>query len=526
MAADPKYWQIAGWRGDLCALIAGCLLPLSLAPFDWWPLGILSAALLAWLLRWQSAWGGFKRSLLFGAGMYGVGASWVYVSIHQFGMAAPWLAVSLTALFALGMALVFALPFYAYCRWFVPSRPGYLLAFPAIWVLGEWIRSWLLTGFPWLYLGYGHLDTWLAGWAPVFGVFGVSYAAVFTGVALSYLVFDFTRDRLRPPGYRRKPLPTGLTLAAFAMLWLGGWGLQHLRWTQPEDEAVSVGLVQANIPQELKWQPFYLSETLAIYRELSNQVWDEDWVIWPEAAMPLMYHDAQVFLEEFDLRAQATHTAFISGILYDDQPTGDYYNTIIGLGEASGIYHKQRLVPFGEYVPLEQWLRGLIDFFDLPTSVIAPGPDQQKGLMAQGVSVSPSICYEIVYPDLVAANAWDSGVLITISNDAWFGKSIGPLQHFQMARMRALENGRYVIRATNNGVSGIIDNRGRTLVAGGRFTREVITGEVQPMRGHTPFAHWLSWPVTMICIASMAIVALMRRRRRFIQQLLRSDSAF
>ena len=520
MASDPRYWQLAGWRGDICALLGGGLLTLSLAPFDWWPLGILSAALLAWLLRWQSAGSGFKRAIWFGLGLYGSGASWVYVSIHQFGMAPPWLAATLTGLFALGMAIVFAAPFYVYCRWFVPSRPGYLAAFPAIWVLGEWLRSWLLTGFPWLYLGYGHVDTWLAGWAPVFGVFGVSYLAVFTGVALSYCIYDLVRAKRQPPGYRCKPVQTGLTLAAVTLVWLLGLALHNLRWAQPDGEPVSIGMVQANIPQELKWQPFYLTETLAIYRELSQDAWGMDWVIWPEAAMPLLYHDAEVFLAEFEERADATDTAFMSGIIYDDPGTGDYYNTIIGLGEASGVYHKQRLVPFGEYVPLEHWLRGLIDFFDLPTSIIDSGPKGQHGLKAKGVRVSPYICYEVVYPDLVAANGWDSDFLITISNDAWFGDSIGPLQHFQMARMRALENGRYMVRATNNGISGIIDAMGQVVVSGGRFTRELITGEAVPMKGHTPFAHWLSLPVVLGCFTNLALVGFMRRRRNLVRQLM------
>lgn len=517
---DPRYWQLKGWRGDLCALIAGSLLPFSLAPFDWWPLGIISAALLAWLLRWQHTWGGFKRAFLYGVGLYGAGASWVYVSIHQFGFAPPWLAATLTALFVLGMALVFALPFYLYCRFFVASRAGYLLAFPAIWVLGEWLRSWLLTGFPWLYVGYGHLDTWLAGWAPVFGVFSLSYLAVFSGVAVSYLAYDFTRANMRLPGAPFRPVSTGLTAATLVAVWLAGWCLQHLHWTQPDGDKISVAMAQGNIAQELKWHPAYLTKTLNIYRELSDQAWDKDWLIWPEAAMPLLYHDAQPFLEELDEKAKATDTAFISGILYDDPLTGNYYNSILGLGRASGIYHKQRLVPFGEYVPLEQWLRGLIRFFDLPTSVIAPGPKQQQPLQVDGTSLSAYICYEIVYPDLVAANAWDSGVLITISNDAWFGQSIGPLQHFQMAQMRALENGRYLMRSTNNGISGIVDPKGQVLVTGGRFTREVIGGQVQAMKGHTPFAHWSSWPVVIASIGSLLLVLFMHRHRRLVRQLL------
>jgi apolipoprotein N-acyltransferase len=180
------------------------------------------------------------------------------------------------------------------------------------------------------------------------------------------------------------------------------------------------------------------------------------------------------------------------------------HNSIIALGEGSGLYHKQRLVPFGEYVPLEQWLRGLIRFLDMPMSNFSAGAPGQPPLRAAGLSLGPLICYEVVYPDLVAEWLPHSDVLITISNDAWFGRSIGPLQHLQMAQMRALEAGRPMIRGTGNGVTALIDHRGRITAQAPQFERTTLTGTVQPMQGATLFARTGAWPSIVIALLLVA----------------------
>jgi apolipoprotein N-acyltransferase len=241
---------------------------------------------------------------------------------------------------------------------------------------------------------------------------------------------------------------------------------------------------------------------MGILREQTAKHWDKDLIIWPEAAVPLMYHDALNFLSDIGAEAAATNTGIITGILYDDPEVYAFYNSIIGIGRADGIYFKQRLVPFGEYVPLEKWLRGIIAFFDLPNSIIFPGPREQAILSFEGFNIAPSICYEIVYPDLVARLAQDAALLVTISNDAWFGQSIGPKQHFQMARMRALENRRYLLRATNTGISGIIDPQGQIKVLAPPYRQGSAAGaDIKLLTERTVFSYLGSWPIIVLCLA-------------------------
>ena len=489
----------------LSALIAGGLTPLSLAPLNIWPLALISPALLALLLYRQDTRGLLARSFSYGLGLFGVGASWVYVSIHDFGYTGVPLAALLTGLFVAGLALLFALPFLLLKYGQSSTQPRtwlpHLLLVAAVWVIGEWSRSWFLTGFPWLYIGYSQLSTPLAGWAPLLGIFGVSLAVLLTGTFTLWLLMS-----------RSKP---SLILAPLLLsgLWLGGHQLQQIEWTQATGEPKQVALVQANIPQEKKWQPSYLETTLERYRHLSADAWSADWVIWPEAAIPLLYHQALPVLQEAHETALANNSALITGILYDDPVSGRYHNSSLGLGLATGLYHKTRLVPFGEYVPLEQWLRGAIEFFNLPASFISPGQAEQHPLQIGATRLASAICYEIVYPDLVASMASNTEVILTISNDAWFGGSWGPLQHLQMAQMRALENGRFVIRGTNNGVSAIINPQGQLIASSEQFVQQVLIGEVQGYRGQTPFMRYGS-SSTLLMLAALIALAYIPRLRK------------
>ncbi|WP_439134244.1 apolipoprotein N-acyltransferase [Pseudomaricurvus sp.] len=495
------------WLRLLLTTLAGSLTPLALAPLDWWPLALVTPACLA-LLSWNQ----YLKPLLslcfgFGLGMFGVGVSWVYVSIHEFGYAPVWLAVLLTAIFVAFMALLFTLPF-GLIRWTPrllrkkhtdkttahPALATHGLMFCALWVLGEWSRSWFMTGFPWLLIGYSQWHTALSGWAPISGIYSLSLAVLISSCGFAYLALG-----------KNTPLKIA-TVLVIASFWLGGQSLRSIAWTQPaQPTPLSVSLVQPNIPQEKKWQPDFLQPTLERYSRLSEDAWQSDWVIWPEAAIPLLYHQATPFLEQANNRALQTQTALITGILYDDSRQDKYFNSAVGLGLASGIYHKTRLVPFGEYVPLEDWLRGLIQFFNLPTSIISQGPEQQSGLQIGSNRLASAICYEIVYPDLVANSARNREVILTISNDGWFGHSWGPLQHLEMAQMRALETGRYVIRATNNGVSALITPQGELQQRSEQFIQTVLTGSVTPMTGNTPFMRWGSLPIVALCFALLAI---------------------
>jgi apolipoprotein N-acyltransferase len=482
----------------LLAPLAGTLLTLSLAPFDLWPAGILSCVLCAWLLSTCDPGQAARRGWLYGAGLFGSGVSWVYVSIHVHGHASVPLALFLTTLFCAGLALFHALFAWCYVSWVRPLPGGMLIGFPTLWVLFEWLRSWLLTGFPWLYLGYAHLDTWIAGWAPVLGVYGLSFICALTASCLFL-------------AWRSRRAVTCVTYAVIlAALWGGGGLLQSAQWVASASERpLSTAIYQPNVPQQHKWDPDWYRPILRQLREASEPLLGHDILVWPEAAVPDYYQRARGFLDPLARRASASETTLITGIP-SRSPDGErHFNSIVALGHGSGVYHKQRLVPFGEYVPLERLLRGLIAFFDLPMSAFSPGPAGQPPLQAGTYRVAPFICYEVVYPDLVARSARRADLLITISNDSWFGDSIGPLQHLQMARMRALENGRFLIRGTNNGVSAIIDHRGEIVSRTEQFVSATLVGEVEVMLGNTPFGSFGSTPIIAACATTLLLMVLM-----------------
>ncbi len=473
------------WLGDASAAIAGALITFSLAPFNLWPCGLLALVALHRLLEDISPARAAWRGWCFGAGLFLSGASWLYVSIHDFGGASLLLGAFLAGGFCLLLALMHALLGYGYARWIRAAKLGRWLGFAAWWVLWEWVRYWLLTGFPWLYVGYAHLTTPLSGWAPLGGIYTLSFIAALSAAAISLL-------------FERRWIPAAIAAA----LWLAGFGLQSIAWTQPQGAPIKVALVQADIPQSMKWDPDNFRSTLDIYRKLSAPLWrDNDIVFWPEAAIPAFYDSAKPFFDENVGYANRYGHALISGVPYRS-PDDGAFNSAIALGNGSGVYHKQHLVPFGEYVPLEKYLRGLIEFFNLPMSDFQAGSAGQAPIRAAGLTFAPFICYEVVYADLVRHARAD--VLLTLSDDAWFGHSIGPLQHLQMVQMRALEMGRPFVRATVNGVTALIDAKGQITARIPQFERAVLTGSVQGYTGLTPFARFGSWPILTLSFALIA----------------------
>ena len=486
----------------LAAVAAGAVLPLALAPFGLFPLMLVSAGALFWILRHTATWGrAFWLGWWFGVGKYGVGASWIYVSIHVFGAASPPLAVALVAVFVAGMALFTGVLGAVFHGVAASGRGGVgianALAFAALWTGLEWALTWFLTGFPWLFAGYAFIDTPLVGLAPVTGVLGMTFVAVLTAACLVTVPLqDSARTRV-------------LVLIAPAALWAAAWALGSVAWTEP-GATRSVALVQANVPQEAKWNRSRLSEWKARYSELTAGATDRDIVVWPEAAIPDYYHLAKDFIDETVLHlsgdlVQGTVLAEVG-----EDGTLAVYNAAVS--SAGGIYRKRRLVPFGDYVPFDSALRGLIAFFDLPMSRSAPGAEGQPLLKAAGLDLAMAICYEIAYPKAVAVHGRGADVLVTVSNDTWFGSSIGPLQHAQMARMRAIENGRYVLRATNNGVTAVIDDRGAVVGELPQFEQGVLTGTVQATSGSTPFARFLNAPLLSGLAAVAAGLVIVRVR--------------
>lgn len=498
-----------GWPGNLLALAAGALTPLAQAPFDLWPLALLSIALLYLSLRELAPRPALWRSWCYGFGLFAAGTSWVYVSIHDYGAASVPLAGLLTFGLVAGLAFFFALPGWLWSRWLrrADSPLADALAFAALWLAMEAFRGWFLTGFPWLYAGYSQLTGPLAGLAPLGGVWLISLVLALSAALLVNL------PRLLP----RKP-----ALAAALALLLAPWALGALlaghAWTTPAGAPLRVAAVQGNVEQNMKWDPEQLSAQLELYRDLTlERTEGADLVVWPETAVPILQEFARDYLAGLDRYSVRRDAALITGVPIrqrDAQGEVRYYNGITVVGQGHGDYLKQKLVPFGEYVPLQEVLRGLIAFFDLPMSDFARGPADQAPLQAKGYRIAPYVCYEVVYPEFAAELAAQSEILLTISNDAWFGTSIGPLQHLQMAQMRALEAGRWMIRATNNGVTVLIDPQGRIAERVPAFEQAVLHGEVTPMQGLTPYLRWRSWPLATLCALLLGWAALRRKAER------------
>lgn len=490
----------------LLALVAGALLPFSMSPFHIWPLGLVSLALWFALLMTvddRRPGSGLGIGFLYGVALYGVGVSWVYVSIHEYGGASPLLAGLLVCVFASGMALFPMLSGWLFVRLRSDSWARSGAWFVIVIVAFEWLLTWFLTGFPWLAVGYGQLDGPLAGFAPVGGVALVSTMTAVSAVALVLLIRELR-------GARRSVSVVVLGGIALAPL-LIGWGLGRIPWTEP-GAARTAALVQGNVAQSVKWEPDNQLPIIRHYRSLTEPYWGTDLILWPEAAITVFEHQAGKLLEVLDERGRESGSALILGLpALEVQPGGGYafLNTARGLGTASGQYVKRRLVPFGEYVPLEGLLRGLIEFFDLPMSHAESGPWAQAPLKVDGERASMAICYEIVYPELVRS---DVDVLLTISNDTWFGDSIGPWQHLGIARMRALENGRWLLRATNNGITAIVDPQGVVLARLPRFEAGVLTGEYRVMRGQTPFNRLGPYPLYGLLLLLALVLAATGRR--------------
>lgn len=494
-----------GWAGHALALLAGAAFPLGLAPLNFWWIIIISVAVLAHVLRDLSPRQAFVRAWWYGLGFWGAGASWVYVSIHYFGGTSLPLSVFLTFAFVALLGIVHGVQGYLYSA--LRLQRWHVLSFPALWVLMEWMRIWFLSGFPWLFAGYGFIDTPLKHFAPVLGVMGISFLVVMMGNLLLEVI-------------RRRGVMLMTPIVVMVLVLIGAQKLQSTQWTYPDLKTpLRVALVQANIAQEMKWDPAQRENIIRTYTTLTTPLWGStDLVVWPEAAFPVFYSDALPLIGAIDLQAEQAGAAFISGVPFWEPGAGEndviYHNSIFAAGQGSGIYHKQTLVPFGEFVPLEGVIRGLIPFFDLPMSSFTPGAGDQEPLLAKGFSLAPYICYEIVYPELVRTLGKQADVLITISNDAWFGHSFGPLQHFEMARMRALEMGRYLIRATNTGITAIVDPQGVVVKRLPSFEQGVLRGEVFRTVGETPFARWGYWPLLGLCGVLVGVSAFTGYRRR------------
>jgi apolipoprotein N-acyltransferase len=498
-------WRTQSW--DVLALISGLALPLAFSPFGITPIAVLALAVLFAGWRSVSAQRALWRGWLFGLGMFGVGVSWVHESF-QFSHVSAAMAIALTTLLVLILAMFPALLGYLSARLFRGSEAVRLtLVLPGGWVLSEWIRGWFVTGFTWLQLGYSQIDSPLGSIAPLFGVYGVSWLTALISGGFALAVSRGSRHVI--------------SYVLIATLLLGlGLVLSQQRWTQEAgDDTVSVALVQGNVPQALKWDPEQRQRTLERYLRLTRRHWNADLVVWPESALPGFFHDFAPALASLTREAIAHNTQILLGINTLDPRAQRYFNSIVAIGNYTGLYHKRHLVPFTEYLPLDRLLRPLVEAFELPVSSFTPGPPAQGPIDMGEYKVGTSVCYEVAFGEEIIEPLPEATLLVNVSNDAWFGHSIGPHQHLEIARMRALETGRYLLRATNTGISAIIGPDGRIRARAPQFATEVLTGEIIPLTGATPYVRMGNAPVLVGLMLSLGLAGFLtsgagRRKQR------------
>jgi apolipoprotein N-acyltransferase len=483
----------------LAYLAAGAMMTLAFAPLGGYALAPVLIVPVLTLCLYATPRTAARYGFWFGAGLFLFGTYWVYISIHVFGQAPIWLALFLM----LGLVLIMALYYAATCwlvAWLTQDRPLRLIpAAPAAWVAVEWFRGWFLTGFPWLSVGYSQVDSPLSGWLPVAGVYGVSFLVVLSSSAfVAALAFA---------GHARR-----LALALAVLPWLAGFVLQWVQWTDPAGEPVTTTIVQGGISQDRKWRPDQFLPTLELYASAVAAHPDSRLIVWPEVAIPATVEQVEWYLNDLQRDLRADRQSLLLGI--QEREGMKAYNSVLLLdGVNRQFYRKRHLVPFGEYFPVPDSVREWMRMRSLPSYDFAPGGPRQPLLQTPGgTRLATMICYEDAYGAEQLYALPEAGLLVNVSNDAWFGDSIAPHQHLEIARARALEAGRYVVRATNNGISAFIGPRGRLLQTVPQFQYATLTMDVVPMQGNTPYGHTGNWPAVVIALGLVGWFAWRARR--------------
>ena len=485
-----QLWFSTSRIAYLIVFLAGGLLPLAFSPVDFYFIAVLSPAIFSYLLLFASPRRAAWLGCWFGMGFFGVGVSWGFVAIYVFGFSSIFAAVVLTFIGVSLMAAYLALQGYLSVKFIqkfniVNRFVTLVMVFPLFWLLLEWFRGWFLTGFPWLSLGYSQTGSALSGYAPVLGVYGISWL---TALSSSLLLIVFINKKIKTIIF---------ALLSLIVIWSAGHFLSEVNWTETSGKPLKVSLVQGNVEQINKWNPEHFNKRKQRYLSLTKKHWDSDLILWPENSMTVFHHQInRDFLIPLAKEAKENKADIILGLPVLDKVKNEYFSSLMAINNSDAnhkqiqFYHKSHLVPFGEYLPLESFLRGLIAFFDLPMSGFTPGKYNQALFTVANQKIAPTICYEDAFGEELARFLPEATLIMNASNNAWYGDSFAPHQHLQISQMRALEMGRDVMRVTTNGVSALINHQGKVTSRSPQFKSYVVTGSVQPRKGMTPFVQW------------------------------------
>lgn len=480
--------------------VAGAVMPLAFAPFFFWWLAPVAygGLFLAW--QGQTPRRAFLAGWVFGVAQFVGGVYWIYISVHTIGQAPIWIAVilmfGLVCIMGLYMAGVGAVA----ARWF-RSAGGWRWygVLPALFVLEEWLRGWILGGFGWLAPGYSQTESWLLGLAPVLGVLGVSWTVFLLAGALCAAVLGNRRERV---------VAVGVAVLVFA----AGLAGRGLAWTAPRGERISVALAQGAVPQEDKWRPEQLPLTAEIYLDLTREALGADLIVWPEAAIPELYENVQRYIDGVGQLAADAGSELMIGMLTYHAPTATAQNAVVVHGRPAPAYAKRHLVPYGEYFPIPDFVRAWLARIGLELGDLEPGEAGQPPIALLGEHIAVTICYEDVFGAEQLHSFPEATLLVNVSNDAWFGDSLAPHQHLQIARMRAAEVRRWQLRATNTGLTAVIDPFGSVTAELPQFEPGVLGASVPGMTGSTPYILLGNWAVVLLAGGVVGVAAAVARR--------------
>jgi apolipoprotein N-acyltransferase len=486
----------------LLSIVAGAVLPLAFAPYEQLWLAPLSYAVLLYLWSDATPKRALGLSFAYGCASFGIGTYWTYIAVRIIGQAPVFVGVALTV----GLTVVLA-GFVALAGWLAVrafrtrGAVAWLLTLPALFVLTEWLRGWLFTGFGWLAAGYSQTDSWLMGYAPLAGVHAMSWGVLVTAGGLLTLWRGTNRER-------------AAAAVVVAAVWLGGLALSGQEFTAARERPLEVALAQGAIAQTNKYEPEQLLPTLQLYAELTRQSDGADLIVWPEAAIPTLIEYVGDYIDGVQRLAKQQGSTLLLGALRlppGEESVESFQNVVLALTDERQIYIKRHLVPFGEYFPVPDFVRTWMRMMTLPTGDAIPGADDQPPLDVAGERIAIMICYEDVFGAEQLHYLPEATLIVNVSNDAWFGDSFAAHQHLQIARVRAAEVGRYMLRATNTGVTAVIDNQGGLVETLPQFHAGLLEQTVYGYTGSTPYARLGNYVVVMLALVALIAVLIAER---------------
>ena len=487
-------------RTYVIAVFLGLLFSLGFAPNDAWFISIFSITCLHFLIQGTNKKELFWIGYSFGLGLWSLGISWMFVSIYFYGNIGFILSIFLTLIFIGILSIYFGVTLFLYYYLRSSSRISVIFSLPIAWIIIEYLRSILFTGFPWLISGTMLADTILDGWTPIIGAQGNSFLLL----VLSSLFFLFISEF--------KKYKTALLSGTFIFLLLfSSFSLKNIEWTSLE-RSLNASIVQTNLELDEKWSTKGVADTKNMMQVALDNAKEGEIIVFPETALIFSENEIKDWLDYINLKAELKEVTLITGIV-EREESFKVRNRILGLGMANSHYDKVKLVPFGEFIPFEAQTGKLFDILGLRLTNTIPG-EQINTINAGNIRISASICYEIAFSDLIRKTALESNLLVTISNDTWFGSSYGPIQHLEIAQNRALEHKKALLRSTNSGISAFISRNGEIIEKQGYFEDKLLKKEINLYAGETFYAKYGNLP--LFIILSVIFIFLLNLKRKIV----------